>query len=376
MAQRDYYEVLGVPRESTPDDIKNAFRRLARQYHPDVNKEPDAEEKFKEINEAYGVLSDTEKRATYDRYGRAGLGDMGGMPDYTSDFSDIFEAFFGGLGGFGGFSGGNQRRRNAPRRGADLSMRVTLTFEEAIFGVEKEIDVTRDEACVTCNGTGAEPGTSPQRCTQCGGSGEVRQVRQTFLGQMVQVAPCPACHGQGETISSPCKTCRGTGLERRTHKKRVPVPAGVDHGTQIRLSGEGQPGVFGGPSGSLYIEVHVKPHAYFQRKQDTILLNLDINVTQAVLGAEIEVPTVDGPTKLSIPAGTQPGKTFTLKNKGVPHVRSTGRGDQIVVVNVAIPTKLSAEQRKMFEDLAHTLGSEVKPQERSFFDKLKEVLGG
>lgn len=376
MAQSDYYEALGIPRDASPEDIKNAFRRLARQYHPDVNKEADAEEKFKEINEAYGVLSDPEKRATYDRYGRAGLGDMGGMPDYTADFSDIFEAFFGGLGGFGGFSGGGQRRRNAPRRGADLTHRVTLTFEEAVFGVEKDIDVTRDEVCATCSGSGAEPGTSPARCSACNGTGEVRQVRQTFLGQMVQVTTCPTCRGQGETISSPCHTCRGTGLERKTHRKRVPIPAGVDNGMQIRLAGEGQPGAFGGPNGNLMIEINVKQHAFFQRRENNILLNLNINVAQAALGAEIEVPTVDGPTRMSVPAGTQPGKTFTLKGKGVPSVRGSVRGDQLVIVDVDIPTRLSAEQRKLFEELAATLGSEVKPQERSFFDKLKEVLGG
>ena len=376
MPPSDYYETLGIARDASPEDIKNAFRRLARQYHPDVNKEADAEEKFKAINEAYGVLSDPEKRATYDRYGRAGLGDMGGMPDYTADFSDIFEAFFGGLGGFGGFSGGGQRRRNAPRRGADLGHRVTLTFEEAVFGAEKEIDVTRDEPCAACKGSGAEPGTSPTRCEQCNGSGVVRQVRQTFLGQMMQETTCPICRGQGEIISNPCRTCRGSGMERKTHRKRVSIPAGVDSGMQIRLAGEGQPGAFGGPNGNLLIEIQVKSHAFFQRRDNTILLNLNINVAQAALGAEIEVPTVDGPQKLSIPAGTQPGKTFTLKGRGVPFVRSSGRGDQIVIVNVDIPARLSAEQRKLFEDLAHTLGSEVKPQERSFLDKLKEVLGG
>ena len=371
MAQRDYYEVLGINRNATADEIKTAFRNLARKYHPDVNKAPDAEPVFKEINEAYGVLSDPEKRAAYDRYGHAGLNGMGGMPDFTTiDFSDIFEEFFG----FG--MGGGGRRRNAPRRGADLSYSLGLTFEEAVFGVEKEIDITRDETCSTCKGSGAEPGTSPVRCSTCGGRGEVRQTRQTFLGSMVQVTTCPACNGSGEVISSPCHICRGRGLERRTVKKLVPIPAGVDNGTQIRLSGEGQPGVNGGPHGNLYIEIRVKEHQFFRRKNDDILLDLNINIAQAVLGAEIEVPTIDGNAKLAIPSGTQPGKIFRLKNKGVANVRGGGRGDQMVIINVEVPTRITAEQRELFETLAKTLGTEVRPQEKSFFDILKEVLGG
>jgi molecular chaperone DnaJ len=373
MAQRDYYEILGVPRDASPEDLKAAFRRLARQYHPDVNKSPDAEERFKEINEAYAVLSDSEKRATYDRYGAEGLRNAGGMPDFTTvDFSDIFEELFGfGMGG-----GSRQRSRNSPRRGADLAYTVQLTFEEAVFGVEKEIEVTRDETCSTCRGTGAEPGTTPGRCPTCGGRGEVRQVRQTFLGSMVQVTTCPTCNGKGEVISSPCHTCRGRGLERKTLRKTVSVPGGVDNGTQIRLGGEGQPGVFGGPNGNLYLEIQVKAHKYFRRRQDDILLDLSINISQAALGAEIEVPTVDGQSKLTIPAGTQPGKIFNVKGKGVPHLRSNGRGDELVVVNVEIPSRLTADQKKLFEQLAQTMGTEVRPQERSFFDKLKEVLGG
>lgn len=371
MASRDYYEVLGVNRNATGDEIKSAFRNLARQYHPDVNKAADAEERFKEINEAYAVLSDNDKRAAYDRYGQAGLNGMGGAPDFSAvDFSDIFEEFFG----FGG--GGSSRRRNAPRRGTDLSYAVTLTFEEAVFGVEKEVDITRDEVCTTCHGSGAEPGTSPVRCATCGGKGEVRQVRQTFLGSMVQVTPCPNCNGSGETISTPCHTCRGRCLERKTVKKTVPIPAGVDNGTQIRLAGEGQPGVNGGPNGNLYLEIQVRPHAFFRRKQNDILLDLGINIAQATLGADIEVPTLEGKARLSIPAGTQPGKVFNLKSKGVPHVRSSGRGDQLVIVDVEVPTHLTPEQRVLFEQLAQSLGSEVHTKEKSFFDRLKEVLSG
>ncbi len=373
MAQRDYYEILGVQRNASPDDLKSAFRRLARQYHPDVSKESDAEERFKEVNEAYAVLSDPDKRAAYDRYGHAGVRGAGGVPDFTVDWADIFGDIFG-FGGFGrsGGAGG----RNAPRRGADLQYRLEMTFEEAVFGVEKEIEITRDEVCATCGGSGAKPGTSPVRCTTCNGAGEVRQVRQTILGSMVQVATCPTCHGQGETVTSPCATCGGSGLERRTRRKLVNIPAGVDTGTQIRLSGEGQPGVNGGPNGNLYVLIQVRSHKFFRRRDFDILLDLNINVAQATLGADVEVPTVDGNETLRIPSGTQPGKVLYLKGKGVPRLRGGGRGDQLVVINVEIPTRLNADQRKLFEGLAKSLGSEVRPQERGFLEWLKETLGG
>jgi molecular chaperone DnaJ len=370
MTQRDYYEILGVPRNASIDDIKAAFRKLARQFHPDVSKEANAEERFKEINEAYGVLSDPEKRARYDQYGRAGLGEMGGMPDFaTMDFSDIFEQFFGiNMGG-----GGRSRR---PRRGRDLQTQVTLTFDEAVFGVEKEIEITRNEVCATCRGSGAEPGSGPQKCPTCGGRGEVRQVRQTIFGSMMQAATCPACNGRGEIIANPCHTCRGSGLERKTVRKVVPIPAGVDTGTQIRLAGEGEPGTYGGPQGNLYIVIGVKAHQFFKRRENDILLNLDINIAQAVLGAEVEVPTVDGKEKLKIPAGTQAGKVFTLKARGVPYVRKSGRGDQLVIINVDIPTRLTKEQRELFTKLAATLGTTVRPKEKGFLDWLNETLGG
>lgn len=368
--QRDYYEILGVARTASAEELKSAFRTLARKYHPDVNKEPDAEEKFKEINEAYAVLSDADKRRAYDQFGHAGVNGAGGVPDWsTMDFADIFGEFFG-------FGGSSRQRQNSPRRGVDLSYTAVLTFEEAIFGVEKEIEITRDEVCETCKGSCAEPGSTPVKCTNCGGRGEVRQVRQTFLGSMVQVATCPNCGGRGEIISHPCHTCKGRGLERKTVKKKIPIPGGVDTGTQIRLAGEGQPGVNGGPTGNLYMEIKVKDHQYFKRKGNDILLNLNINIAQAVLGSELEVPTVDGPAKLNIPAGTQPGKVFTMRGKGSPILRSSGRGDQLVVVNVEVPKSLNADQRKLFEQLATTLGTEVKPTEKSFLDILKDVLGG
>jgi molecular chaperone DnaJ len=376
MTDRDYYEVLGVPKDASDDALKSAFRRLARQYHPDVNKEANAEERFKEINEAYAVLSDPDRRAAYDRFGHAGVRGAGGVPDFTVDFTDFADIFGDLFGGFGGFGRTSRRARNAPRRGGDLSYRLTLTFEESVFGADKDIEFSRDEVCNTCNGSGAEPGTSPVRCSNCDGNGEVRQVRQTILGSMVQVGTCPVCNGQGETISTPCHTCRGRGLERRTRKKVVTIPAGVESGTQIRLAGEGQPGINGGPNGNLYIAINVKPHKYFRRRENDIVLDLDINIAQATLGADVDIPTIDGQAQLKIPAGTQPGKVLRMRGKGVPHLRRNGRGDQLVVVNVEIPTRLSGDQRHLFEQLANSLGSEVHPQERSFLDWLKETLGG
>jgi len=374
MTDRDYYEVLGVPRNADQDQIKSAFRRSARQYHPDVNDSPDAEERFKELNEAYAVLSDQQRRSAYDRFGHAGVRGAGGAPDFNVDFTD-FADIFGDLFGFGGFGRGSSRSRNAPRRGADLQYRIDLTFEEAVFGVEKETEITRDELCSTCNGSRAEPGTSPVRCSTCNGSGEVRYTRQTILGSMVQVSTCSTCGGQGETISTPCHTCNGKGLERTTRKKIVTIPAGVDSGTQMRLGGEGQPGTNGGPNGNLYIAINVRKHKFFRRRDLDILLDLNVNVAQAVLGAEVEVPTVDGPSILRIPAGTQPGKILRLRGKGVPRLRGSGRGDQLVVVNVEVPKRLTVEQRELFEQLADSLGSEVSPQERGFLDWLKDAIG-
>jgi len=375
MTQRDYYEILGVPRQASPDELKGAFRRLARQYHPDVNKEPDAEERFKEINEAYAVLSDDQQRAAYDRFGHAGVrGPNGAGPEVNIDLNDLADMIFGEMFGMGGFGrSGSRRARSAPRRGADLQYRLELTFEEAIFGVEKEIEITRDEICSTCGGKGAEPGTTPVRCNNCNGTGEVRQV---IGGFMVQVAACPVCKGVGEIISTPCHTCNGRGLERRTRKKMVTVPAGVDSGNSIRLAGEGQPGSNGGPNGNLYIAISVKPHKFFKRREFDILMDLNVNVAQAALGDEVEVDTVDGKSSLRIPPGTQPGKVLTLRGKGVPHLRGSGRGDQHVIINVEIPTRLNADQRKLFEQLAKSLGHEVRPQERGFLDWLKDTLNG
>ncbi len=376
MDKRDYYEVLGVPRGASDDDLKAAFRGLARQYHPDVSDDPDAEEKFKEINEAYAILSDSERRAAYDRYGHAGVNTQG-MPDFTNiDLSDILEGIFGfgGFGGFGGMSG--RRSRNTPRRGADLSSRIRLTFEESAFGVEKEIKITRNATCHTCNGSGAAPGTSARTCPQCNGSGEIRQMHQTLLGSMVQVATCPRCQGRGEIIETPCTACNGRGLERKTFTKKVSIPAGISEGMQIRLAGEGEPGMNGGPNGNYFLEIDIQKHTYFRRRNDDVLLDLDINVAQAVLGDEIHVPTLNGDVDLRIPPGSQPGKVFRLRGQGISHLRGSGTGDQLVTVSVQVPTKLSAEQRELFEKLAQTMDSDIKIQDQSFFDKLREVFGG
>jgi len=371
MTKRDYYEVLGISRTASQEEIKSAFRKLARKYHPDVNSAADAEERFKEINEAFAVLSDPEKKAVYDQYGHEGLQGMNGMPDFSNiDPFQIFEQFFG----FG--SMGGRQRRNSPHRGADLQTSLTLSFEESATGVEKEIEITRDENCTVCKGSGAEPGSSAETCPTCNGRGEVRQARQTILGSLVQVTTCPTCNGAGKIIRNTCKTCRGRGYERKTIKKVVSIPAGVDNGNQIRLAGEGQPGDNGGPRGNLYVEVKVKPHKYFKRRQDDILLDLNINIAQAVLGAEVEVPTLNGKARMSIPSATQPGKVFRLRGKGIPHLHISGSGDELVIVNVHMPEHISSEQRKLFEQLAKTLGSDVLPQERSFLDVLKDLLGG
>jgi len=372
---QDYYDTLGVSKGAPEAEIKSAFRRLARQYHPDVSKEPDAEDRFKEINEAYAVLSDQDKRDAYDRFGHAGVQGMGGVPDWTTmDFSDILGDLFGF--GFGGFGRSSRRSPNAPRRGSDLQYRVHLDFKEAVFGIDKEIEISRDEACETCKGSGAKPGTSPSSCSTCGGSGEVRRSQQTIFGSMVQVTSCPACGGKGEVIVNPCQICSGQGQTRKSRKKVVTIPAGVDTGTQIRLAGEGQPGVNNGPPGNLYLVIQVDSHKYFRRRDNDILLDLNINIAQATLGDEVDVPTVDGDALLKIPSGTQPGKVIRMRGKGVPYLRSNGRGDQMVIVNVSIPTSVDEEQERLFEELGKSLGTEVIPQERGFFDKLRDVLGG
>lgn len=370
--KRDYYEILGVSRSASADDLKSAFRRLAKQYHPDVNKEPGADEKFKEINEAYAVLSDEQKRAAYDRFGHAGVNGsgFGGAADFTGfGVEDIFETFFGG---FGGATRSGARR--APRRGQDLRYDLALSFEESIFGVEREIEITRNEVCEVCRGSGAEPGTSPVRCSTCRGTGEVRQVRQTFLGSMVNVTTCPQCRGAGEVINTPCKTCNGRTQVRKTRRLTISVPPGVNTGTQIRLSGEGEPGLNGGPNGNLYVVITVAAHKYFRRRNDDLFLEVAVNVVQAALGAEVQIQTPYGPEKLKIPPGTQSGTIFQLRGKGAPRVQRSGKGDLFIILNVTTPHDLSREQKKLLEDLRKSLRAEATPLERGLLDRLRDAL--
>ena len=376
---RDYYEVLGVARSADTNEIKTAFRRLARQYHPDVSREAGAEERFKEINEAYEVLSDDEKRARYDRFGHAGVNGGGGgygpgMGGFG--FEDIFDIFNSA---FGDTPGG---RRRAPNSGRDRRVDVTIDFVEAVFGVEKEIEFSRLERCDVCEGSGASEGSRPTTCRTCDGNGEVRQVQQTFLGSMVRVNTCPNCGGKGTVISKPCRNCDGSGRRRQKAALNVKIPAGVSEGIQIQVRGDGDAGEQGAPPGNLFVVVHVKDHEFFKRKENDIILDISVNVAQATLGDRITVDTVDGPVELSLPPGTQTGKVFRLRGKGIPRLRSdgtnSGRGDQLVYIQVETPTQLTEHQRELFEQLADSFGREISPQAtgRGFFDKVMDFLGG
>jgi molecular chaperone DnaJ len=351
--KRDYYEVLGIERNATDEDVRTAFRKLAFQYHPDHNRDNGAEEKFKEVNEAYEVLSDASKRATYDRYGHAGAdGIMGrGFEGFDFGFGDIFDAFFGGA---------TTSTKQAPRRGAHLEHHLSVTLEEAAFGANREIEVTRTENCSECHGTGSKPGTQPTRCPNCNGAGQVRRVQSSIFGRFTNIAACPQCRGEGQVITDPCPTCRGSGRERRTRTLSIKVPPGVGDGTQLRLRGDGDAGTRGGPSGDLFIDITVRQHEAFTRDGDNVLYRLPVNFTQAALGTELEVPTLDGDTTLKIPPGCQTGTTFRIKGKGIPHLSGRGRGDQFVEVNLVTPESLSKEQKRLFEELADSLGDGQK----------------
>jgi len=371
-AKRDYYQVLGVDRQANGEQIKKAFRRLARQYHPDVSSSPDAEARFKEINEAYEVLSDNKKRAIYDRFGHAGpQAGFGGYGDFSGfgSIEDIFESFFGG-------TRSRPTARRGPSRGADLRYDLTIEFEEAVFGCQKEIVVPRRETCPHCQGSGAEPGTRPIRCPQCNGTGEVRRQQQTILGAFIQVTTCPRCHGEREIVTTPCSRCGGQKTIKVERTISVDIPAGVDDGTRVRLNGEGEPGTRGGPPGNLYVVLNVKPHRFFRREDSNILLELDVNVAQAALGDKIKVPTLDGDEELTIPAGIQTGDVMRIRGKGVPHLRRNSRGDQLIMIHVLTPTKLTKKQRQLFGELGQTLGKEVVHQpEKGLFQKVRDALG-
>ncbi|RSD22729.1 molecular chaperone DnaJ [Mesobacillus subterraneus] len=373
MSKRDYYEVLGVSKSATKDELKKAYRKLSKQFHPDINKEPGADEKFKEIKEAYEVLSDDQKRAHYDQFGHVdpnqgfGGGDFGGG---FGGFEDIFNSFFGG-------GGGRRRDPNAPRQGADLQYTMTLKFEEAVFGKETDIEIPREEECDTCHGTGAKPGTKVDTCKHCHGSGQISVEQNTPFGRIVNRRACHYCNGSGKEIKERCTTCSGTGKVTRRNKIHVKIPAGVDDGQQLRVAGKGEAGINGGPPGDLYIVFHIRSHEFFERDGDDIYCEMPITFVQASLGDEVEVPTMHGKVKLKVPAGTQTGTKFRLKGKGVPNVRGYGTGDQHVLVRIVTPTKLSEKQKQLLREFAEVSGqSPLGEQEESFFSKVKRAIKG
>jgi molecular chaperone DnaJ len=365
---RDLYAVLGVERGASDAEVKRAFRRLAQQWHPDVNQDPAAQARFKEINEAYQILSDPPRRQQYDMFGRAGLGaDAGAGTGFEGfgGFGDIFDAFFGGTAA--------GARRGRPQAGADLRYDVRITFEEAVRGVEKEIEFTVLGRCEVCDGSGAAPGSSSTTCPQCNGRGEVRSVRQTMLGQMVNVATCPRCRGDGRIVETPCERCKGDGRTDTRRRLQVNIPAGIDEGHQIRLSNEGEVGPRAGPAGSLYVAVHVAEHPTLRREGTELIHEADISIAQAALGTRLLVPTIDGDEEVEIKPGTQPGTEIRLRGKGVPHLRRSGaRGDLHVFVNVSVPTRLSRRQRELLEELAREAGETVSTNGRG---GIREKLG-
>lgn len=373
--KRDYYEVLGVDRNCTEEDLKRAYRQLAKKYHPDINKEPDAEAKFKEISEAYGVLSNPETRAQYDRYGHAGPTGQGfgGFDFDFSDFGlgDIFDMFFGG-----GFGGSSARRRQGPVRGADLRYDLSISFEEAAFGAKKTIEILRREQCPECRGTGAKKGTSPRTCPQCGGSGRITQQRNTPFGRFTNVVTCDRCGGEGSIIEEVCERCGGRKTIRRNRRIDINIPAGIDNGQAITLRGEGEPGMRGGPSGDLYVHISVAPHALFKRKGYDLYCDVPITFTEAALGSTIQIPTLEGPTDFNIPDGTQTGHTFKLKNQGIQRLQSSGRGDLYITVRIEVPRKLNEKQRELLLEFEKITDGKKNHQQRwSFADSMKKLFG-
>ena len=374
MNNTEYYDRLGGSKDASQDEIKRAYRKMSKKYHPDINKEPGAEEKYKEVQEAYETLSDDQKRAAYDQYGPDGANGFGGQGGFGGfdggagfgGFEDIFSSFFGG---------GATRNPNAPRQGDDLQYRVNLSFEEAIFGAEKEVHYNREATCKTCSGSGAKPGTSPVTCGRCHGQGVINVDTQTPLGMMRRQVTCDVCHGTGQEIKEPCQTCHGTGHEKQSHKVSVKIPAGVETGQQIRLAGQGEAGFNGGPYGDLFVIINVNPSDKFTRDGSTIYYTLNISFVQAALGDTVEVPTVHGNVEMTIPAGTQTGKTFRLKGKGAPRLRGGSQGDQHVTVKIVTPTKLNDAQKEALLAFAKASGDEkIAPQKKGFFNKVKDAL--
>ncbi|MGR3765089.1 molecular chaperone DnaJ [Rossellomorea sp. NS-SX7] len=374
MSKRDYYEVLGVGKGASKDEIKKAYRKLSKKYHPDINKEADADQKFKELSEAYEVLSDEQKRAQYDRFGHTDPNQgFGGGSDFGGGgfggFEDIFNTFFGG-------GGGRRRDPNAPRQGADLQYTMSLKFEEAVFGKDTEIEIPKEEECDTCHGSGAKPGTKVSTCSHCNGSGQLNVEQNTPFGRIVNRRVCHYCNGTGKEIKEKCSTCGGAGKVQKRRKINVKIPAGIDDGQQLRVTGQGEPGVNGGPPGDLYVVFHVRSHDFFERNGDDIYCEMPVTFAQAALGDEIEVPTLHGKVKLKVPAGTQTGTRFRLKGKGVPNVRGYGTGDQHVQVKVVTPTKLTEKQKQLLREFADISGQVPDEQHESFFDKVKKAFKG
>ena len=375
--KRDYYEVLGVSRGASEDEIKKAYKKMARKYHPDLNPgDKTAEEKFKEVNEAYEVLSDADKKARYDQYGHAGVdpnfgaGGFGGGFAGSFDFGalgDIFGSFFGG-----GFGGGRRTNPNAPQRGESIRMSIAISFEEAAFGCEKAVTVERYETCDTCHGNGCAPGTSPEVCPDCHGTGTVQVRRQTPMGVFATSSPCPKCGGKGRIIHQPCKDCRGSGMVRKKKTIQASIPAGIDNGQTISIRGQGNAGKNGGPAGDLLITITVRPHELFRREGTSVLCEAPITFTQAVLGAELEIPTIDGKVKYTLPEGTQSGTTFRLKGKGIPSINGRGRGDQYVTVYIETPKDLNKEQKEALKKFAETMGESNYEEQKKFFKKFKK----
>jgi molecular chaperone DnaJ len=372
MSKRDYYEVLGLGKNASKDEIKKAYRKLSKQYHPDINKEADAADKFKEIKEAYETLSDDQKKAHYDQFGHTdpnqGFGGGAGFGGDGFGFEDIFSSIFGG--------GTRRRDPNAPRQGADLQYTMTLNFEEAVFGKDTTIEIPKEETCETCNGSGAQKGTNPETCTHCGGSGQLNVEQNTPFGRIVNRRVCNHCEGTGKMIKHKCGTCRGTGKVKKRKKIQVKIPAGVDDGQQLRVAGQGEPGVNGGPAGDLYVVFHVRDHEFFERDGDDVYCEMPLTFAQAALGDEIEVPTLHGKVKLKVPSGTQTGKKFRLTGKGIPNVRGYGQGDQYVILRVLTPTTLSEKQKELLREFAEISGTKPDEHEESFFDKVKRAFKG
>ena len=372
----DYYEILGVSKNASKDEIKSAFRKMARQWHPDINKAPEAEAKFKELGKAYETLMDDDKRATYDRFGEDGLNNagfntQGPFANGFGDLEEVFNSFFGG--GFSGFGGGRRQDPNAPQRGDDLRLDIEIEFEEAVFGLNKEIKIDHLETCPTCNGTGAKAGSKPQTCQTCGGRGSVQQTTRTVLGHFTQIVTCPHCHGKGTIISDPCPDCKGNGRKDVEKKLEIKIPAGVDNGSKMRLSQEGDAGKNGGIAGDLYIVIHVKPSNYYKRENTNIYTTLDLDPSQVALGDVISIKTLDGDKDVTIPSGIQHGEVVKIKNAGVPNISKPSlRGDHIVVVTIKTPTHLSNEEKALYQKLYEI--NKNKSSNKSVKEKLKSVF--